>query len=310
MSYQTGSATSVQNFLQILSTFIIANGFTVNRQDNDGTFERLNCEKNGNFYNLYGNDSTILLTLSSSYAAVDKGSQSDETPDGLTETRRCDANDIAAGAFSAYHLFYDQDFVHAVIEAQSGLFHHICFGEIAKYGTWTGGAYVDSVHWSTGVSYIDSPDSVSQHSYLAHTYSSTHSRSSMWLNYDRDVANTFVGQDVGTTTADMGLVGSAVLDASSSIGNMFIFHKATPTSQTTRVITTPLELYVSNGTAGLKEVMGYLPFTRSVNIQLLNPGDIIDTDWMVFPVKAKKDPTLRDDSYNSGHYGYAIKQVL
>ncbi len=309
MAYQTGSATSVQNFLQILSTFILANGFTVNRQDNDGTYERLNCQKNGNFYNLYGGDDVILLTLSSGYADVDKGLQNDETPDGESEARRCDANDIAAGAFSAYHLFYDQDFVHAVIEAQSGIFHHICFGEIIKYGTWVGGAYVDAVHWNTQVTYIDSPNNSSQHSYLAHCYESTHSRSSMWLKYDRDASNTFIGQTASSQSTDLVLSGNAVIK-SNNVGNMYIFHKATPTSQTSRVITTPLELYASNGTAGLKEMMGYLPFTRSVNMQLLNAGDIIDTDWMVFPVKAKKAPGQTDDQYSSDYYGYAIKQVL
>jgi hypothetical protein len=310
MSYQTGSATSVQNFLQILSTFIIANGFTVNRQDNDGSYERLNCEKNGYFYNFYGDDNNILLTLSSSYTDVAKGSQLDETPDGVTEVRRCHANDIASGAFSAYHLFYDQDFVHAVIEAQSGVYHHICFGEIAKYGTWTGGAYIDAVYWSTSVSFIDDPNVTSQHSCLAHCYSGAHSIDSMWLKYDRDAANTYIGQTGSSSTTDLVLSGSAIQDASTSLGNMFVFHKSTPTSQTSRVISTPLELYATNGNSGLKEMMGYLPFTRSVNIQLLNSGDIVDTDWIVFPVKAKKDPSLRDDTHNSGHYGYAIKQVI
>ena len=310
MSYQTGSATSVQNFLQILSTFLIANGYTVNRQDNDGTFERLNIEKNGNNYNLYGDDDAILLTLSSSYAAVDKGLQADETPDGKNEIRRCDANDIASGAFSSYHIFYDQDFVHVVIEAESGTFNHIVFGEIAKYGTWTGGAYIDTVHWNTSVSYIDVPDSPSQHSKLAHGYTSTHARSTAYLNYDRDAANTYVSLNGNVSTVDLILSGSAHIDASSSIGNMFIFHQATPTAQTSRVISTPLEIYVSKGTEGLKEMMGYLPFTRSINIQLLNTLDVVDTDWVVFPQKVKRDPTIRDDQNNSGFYGYAIKKVI
>ena len=170
MSYQTGTATSASNFLQILSTFLVTAGYTINRQDNDGEYERLNFEKNGFNYNIYASAVSIFLTLSSSYSAVAKGSQTDETEEGISSNGRCQIQDLSAGAFPSYHIFYDQDFVHAVIEDQSGVYRHLCFGEIAKYGTWTGGAYIDTVYWSIVASQIDVPSSISSHSKLAHGY--------------------------------------------------------------------------------------------------------------------------------------------
>lgn len=306
MSYQTGTATSVANFLSILNTFLIAQGYTSNRLDNDGTYERLNISKNGFFYNIYGASDHIILTLSSGYAAVAKGAQADETLD--TGARRCETNAIGAGTFTAYHIFYDTDFVHVVIESTAGLFNHFVFGEIAKYGTWSGGAIVDALFWATSSTYIDNPDVDSQHNILCCPYNSSHPNVSAWLNYNRDSTPQYSGKNGTVSTADFILTGNGVSNLSNT-SNMYTLWKATPTSQTSRVITLPLEYMVSNGTDGRVQPVGYLPFTRSVNMQLLNPNDVIDTDWHVFPYRIKRDPAIRDDTANSGYYAYAIKQI-
>jgi hypothetical protein len=52
--------------------------------------------------------------------------------------------------------------------------------------------------------------------------------------------------------------------------------------------------------------MGYVPNLRLINIALLNPKDVVNTDWMVFPLQSK---TGLSGSYaKTLNYGWAVRK--
>lgn len=58
-----------------------------------------------------------------------------------------------AGPFPNLYLFSDAsgNYVHVVLEIFAGVYRHMLFGNLIKFGTWTGGAYFASTFWSQNV---------------------------------------------------------------------------------------------------------------------------------------------------------------
>lgn len=59
-----------------------------------------------------------------------------------------------AGPFPNLYLFSDSggNYIHIVLEVFAGVFRHMHFGNLLKFGTWTGGAYFASTTWSQSTS--------------------------------------------------------------------------------------------------------------------------------------------------------------
>lgn len=55
-----------------------------------------------------------------------------------------------AGPFPNLYLFSDAggNYIHIVLEVFAGVFRHMHFGNLVKFGTWTGGAYFAGMVWS------------------------------------------------------------------------------------------------------------------------------------------------------------------
>ena len=177
MAFQTGTSSSIQNLMDQLETFAVANGWTsdfsrTELPPNDAG--KLGLSKNGVFVawawvtseaggalahaaNL-ANDITASQELAA--ATGDDGgvySQIESFPTAIENGRH--SNNMA-GPNTAY-WFFEQDanpaYIHVVVEINAGQFRHFGFGELEKIGDWVGGAYHYHHNWNQSNANIDNP---------------------------------------------------------------------------------------------------------------------------------------------------------
>ena len=158
-AYQTGSASSPTDLLQKLVTWLVAQGWTQNMSQAEGTGWRAHLSKGGVYVNMRATPGSETLWGYSLYRTPQRagigiytgtgynGSSAWNAQaggpigDGQTYTVGCIMQTDAT--ILAYHFFDDgADNIVVVIERTSGIFGHMGWGpSLIKNGTWTGGAY-------------------------------------------------------------------------------------------------------------------------------------------------------------------------
>lgn len=166
MAYETGSATDLEDLLDKLNTFAVANGWTQDEFDtvngdwalskdtifvsarwNVATpqhlalYQALAFDGTGTLPGDHSDDSGHGFNASSSHANAD-----------LDDQRH--VHDIGDGPFTSYHFFEDDDgtrsYINIVVQSEPGVFKHFGFGQIDKYGDWVGGEYCYGYYNDTG----------------------------------------------------------------------------------------------------------------------------------------------------------------
>lgn len=154
MAYSTGTATSPITLLQSIVTFLVAQGWTTDMSQSEGTGWRAHLHKGGNYVhfraavneNVHGQGQGYYLAMYLGTAFSGGAAWNAQTggPDlgGVTGMAMALVN---GGPYLNFHFFSDaSDNVTLVLERTSGVFVHLAFGTVAKAGSWTGGA------WFTG----------------------------------------------------------------------------------------------------------------------------------------------------------------
>lgn len=153
MAYQTGTASSIEDLMQLLHDFAVANGWTSNIMSTTNDWMAIN---NGSVYVQFRWDNTNAFACFHSRGFTSTGT----APGNHTGDDGCGTVDASApynasitsgrcvtgignGPFTAYHFFTNgtTNHIHCVLEYSPGLFRHWSFGTINKIGTWTGGEY-------------------------------------------------------------------------------------------------------------------------------------------------------------------------
>jgi hypothetical protein len=192
MAYQTGTASSMEDLMNLLNTFAVAQGWTSNVMSTTDDWMALN---NGSVFVQFRWDNTNAIAMFHSTGFINTST----APGNHTNDDGCGTVDATApynatissgrrisgmgnGPYTAYHFFTNgtTQYIHVVLEYSPGLYRHFSFGTIDKIGTWTGGQY------AVGMSLGANPGLVNnaQHAIL-------------WS-----------GTDGGTTTADANECGS------------------------------------------------------------------------------------------------------
>jgi hypothetical protein len=160
-AYQTGTATSPTDLLNLLVTFLNGQGWTTDSSVTDGTGKRAHLHKGSDYLNLrshvaedvwpnvqvFAPSTGIALYMGTGYSGASSwslqagGPKANGTTDTVGATMR-----LGSGAISAYHFFDNgSDGIFVVVERSGGLFTHLGFGRtFGKAGTWTGGAYFEA----------------------------------------------------------------------------------------------------------------------------------------------------------------------
>lgn len=156
MAYQTGTATSTEDFVNTLQTFAVAQGWMLDifsagnswmAMNNGSVYIQVRWDTNGRlgiFQSLgFVNTSTAPgnHTNDAGLCNVDASTPYNSTISSSTNSRFLD---LPNGPITSYHFFTDDTtkYIYAVIQVSPGVYYHMGMGTIDKLGTWTGGEFV------------------------------------------------------------------------------------------------------------------------------------------------------------------------
>jgi hypothetical protein len=329
MAYQTGTATDIGDLVSKLFTF--ATGLTTTPWTSDeldivtklqGTMHRGNC------YVSFRWDSTVetdlglyqslgWVTSKQAHEMTDDSGNGD-TSVPINTGRR--VNFGSTGPFTAYHFFASegsQPCIYVVVEVSSGVFRHFGFGNIKKFGTWTGGEFVYGHTWDQGVS-ADNPG-YSIHSFLLDgIYSGTSDGATIHAEgLDSQGASEKWAQlgsraaPAGTDTAgeDRQVFGGG--SRCGFWGNYLATIRYSSPQAFKPLITIPVIEFKQADTPDTWIWMGEMVDICICNMHAFTPGQsvTVGTDtWMVFPWVRKRYE--QDDAQESWNAGVAYKKVI
>jgi hypothetical protein len=313
MSYETGTATDVNNLLSKIATFAAAHGWTIdyNGARTSGTGNAVQLHKGSSYATFLSDTATaaganpkpwLKVYRHESYTGGNTESQAGMSSSGIY------ANNLQ-GPFQAYYLFSgaNDDYLYIVIESEAGLFHHVGIGTLTPFGVLTNGDFCYALNWyygSTGT--IDSPYTT-YHNVPWDSVENTNSNAIGWAvradfdaisprwNMPEDNGATYGARGGPRTSSDQGFLLYSLLVT------------ASPSDYTQRTILVPCLVQAARG-SNLYSLLGYPPGVRWVNMTNITPGDalVIGSDtWRCFPV-AKKNG--QSGEVNSAMLGYAYLQ--
>lgn len=212
-----------------------------------------------------------------------------------------------AGPFPKAHLFTNDPstYCHIVVEVSAGVFKHMMFGNLIKFGTWTGGGYYCGHWWDTSDTYIDEP--TGQHSVPFDNYGTLGNSVSWTVHYENGSDKWISAQETGSHNGVVRNRGRSAMRG----GFGRIFRNIKESSFSGLIPLGPILVQAVRLTddPDTTRFIGQAPDVRAVNMTNLAPGATItigsDT-WMCFPMVAKNGAV---NQYNSKVTGYAYKLI-
>lgn len=236
------------------------------------------------------------------------------------EAERC-IRDIGNGPFPSYHFMaddVDNDYIHVVVEVSTGLFRHMQFGIIDKFGdNWVGGEYVAGQYHDTLTSAVVTD---TDHQMLFSGIGNTNSRvraSTIRL------ASGLPNQGAAVWGVSTALASASLL--TDTAGNIRAqIHGGWRTGMEARGFGNPVGNF-SSGVIPMYSIaayyrdpvnpthvylLGYMPDVRAFNNRNFTPGEevTIGTDvWIMFPQSIKTTAFVANRSLYSG---VAYKKIV
>jgi hypothetical protein len=319
MAYATGNAATVDALMNALISFSIANaGMTevVRRTETISTLSwTVVClQKGTSFWWMRFRDSACY-----GFPATSSAGATWATITGRPASESWLAPLIQP--FTSYHFFSEGTTVHMAAEMSSGAYAHLNFGDITKYGSWTGGQYFAVTRTSFNISADASSVALFDHCWPFTGYQTDNNR--VGTNATSGLGWSFIHLPYnGRDFATLGQTGYSSSGVAATYNRTFCFgysqHLAeasspifhSPNAYNNRSLGLRLEIFLKDaigGGSGLLQPIGYVPNLRFINIANLNPKDVINTDWMVFPCQFKNGALLNSYS-NSQNFGWAVRQ--
>lgn len=318
MSYETGTASDVNDLLAKLRTFALANGwsqdFSGARTSGAGNALQIN---KGGFYVTFRSDN-------GAGSATDPGPYIGGYAHGTYSAGNGTENQAGAsasvghwcngmtGPFVAYHFISNTElgaeYLYCVVEISAGTFKHFGTGVLVKIGAITNGQFIYASTWNYSATFINSADVV-QHSvpFDSQELNSSRIRPSLNCRVDADTTSPrWMDGGATSTIANRSMRGGMRLATGGNAGGQRVLMDNAASALTGRNMIYPCFLYAER-TGGLFNPLGYPPGIRWVKLAFLEPNAVltIGTDqWKVFPVIRKNGGV---GQVNSGVYGYAYK---
>lgn len=212
----------------------------------------------------------------------------------------------------AYWFFSDGDAVHAVVEFRSGAYAHISFGVLTKYGSYTGGHYICANSW------VNASWQNANNTRVFDGYAAT---SSSYANHVRLTHNALtiavMGEngDAAVNFCTNRFFGGGYYDDVSTEGNDGELWKHQPNNYNGRAVLIPVEFFIADIPGVYSAYNGHIPIGRInnaaiINITNLSAEDLVNTDWVVFPLCMKNPvaPTLASGEVDTLNVGVAYKK--
>lgn len=199
----------------------------------------------------------------------------------------------------SYHFMQYKGAINAVCILPSGVHIHLNFGTLSKVGSWTGGEYFTGTFQDTEVYYVNGTPNSSYHCFSfqqANGIRNVPSRRSPIIRCVYNSKNFAHIDSSGDGTVSTGF--NSVL----SVGGIAVSNVATQGGASLHVMPefspnhyapfrtagAPVELQLlRNADDNLHYDLGTVEGIRYVNIAALESGEVINTDWIVFPLSIK-----------------------
>ena len=308
MAYQTGPSASPVDLMAALAAFIAPHGFVAQTPWTNGAYTIQSFLKNGVYYNFQYNVSELNLSTSLAISGSGLITAQSGALNVLMKIKQI------VGPHIGYHYFTDGKAVHCVVEIVTGVFTHFNFGEITKNGNWGGGAFVTGSSIKDGsLSFPAEADLISGYNqYPFMTYST--------MGNTGVTSQTGIGH-VRSDTNGAGRICPMGWNSIASSPNTDIVYclawvsnegrrliNASPNTYNGRAVIMPITLLQATTAAtGPYFQLGHVPNAGVVNMTNINPKDVVNSDWMAFPI-GQKNSTAGTVYINSQMYGMAYKK--
>lgn len=291
MAYQLTNATSVEDLINKIAAFAVTAGWTERRNSLVGSLRTVTLQKSGDNINIYNlNTSGVYLRGAVGY---DSGASADAQPN--QSAWRALAN-TGTGPFSNVFMFASNtpaEHVHVVVEIASGVFRHITFGEVVKYGTWTGGTFFDAIYWGSGESGGNWADSRHHRLFDNGSDTSVNEKGAVRCDYDGST-NYFAPFGTRSTSPPTQLVSGGMGPASSfanaeNNNRVSNFYSRSINNLSGNTPLMPVQLRARRADDYWSPI-GEVPGIRFLNMERFVAGDeftVGPDTWKVFPWVAK-----------------------
>lgn len=339
MAYETGTATNVNDVLDKLRVFAIAQGWTVNRWRDGGYSggKELCLQKGIQYVNLWSNNSTNQDTLNSTrdpspYIRGRLSMSYDSSADTWNQPDQSGEAMASNGMFAPlenYWFFGSADSIHVVVEISAGQYTQFGFGMMQKSFNYNGGNYLYGNLWDHY--WTSSGRNVRRNDYDGTSHGTPFDSQVSGAGNSDDYGYTIVRADVkglvnnflsnkgagSSTTTPMKLTSSSMRggDAGGGYGRMFPTlgesSKLTICSFSQQTMLVPCYVGAREGTWGM--FLGQVEDLRFVDVTNYSGAQEVtfgpDT-WVVFPLRAKYTANPGYDVISSLTFGLAFKKVV
>lgn len=333
MSYATGAAATIPALVDAICQFAITNaGFAgqgpidIKQNSGSSTFKVQAVSKNGTMWVFRLTDntgvSTAIRVLMCPAATLTSATRWDQLDDSLNGNYGELAPFVAP--FNSYHLFTDGKEVNLAYEMSPGYWSVASFGEAATNMPGT-----TRLEYFTSSRFPHLPATASAWSDTdIDNFGESTTLSAIFDNYVPSSGGTaWYGSMLRLTApgaAQWGTIGSSyVLSGTYSTARHALTYNrpsflatssnfttgkeafmTTPNTCNLRAPLAPIDLYANSRPVARIETV------RLLNMQFLSPGDITNTDWMVFPLGGVKGSTgAASGFFGSRNYGVAFKKI-
>lgn len=296
MAYQTGVASNRVDLITSLLTFCAANGFELGPQWVVGTGSIYSLKKGLIYFNIQvtsASNGYIYLNTGLSAGSGELAGQVQAAPYNFRV-------DNLHGPYVGYHFFSDDNGVNVVVEIVTNVFTHFNFGVLQKNGDFVGGEYVTGLH-TPSTDYINLFRTYN-HGPFGHA--SVGAAGQLNANGHSGHIRTPVAGPVACLGVGLTPPYAIATGMADNAGRPLI--DVSPNTFNGRSVLVPINIVQgSSGTTGPYYQLGTVGNARFLSIANLNPKEMVNTDWMVFPISQKNGPGTT--YINSGNYGIAYR---
>lgn len=324
--YETGACSSLSDFMDKMMTFAasasidVGHRFTVETVTTPQTLNTagapsggttysftVKCLSRGGYYWWWRYNTTGgLYTM----VAPNGGASSWNSVTGKP-TNDCEVFPLPGGG--VYHFVSIDDVINAVCVLSNGVHVHLNFGKLTKVGNWVGGEFTTGSRHNSSGGWNGTPIS-GYHRFMfqvGNTGRGTQGDGIMHCEYN---SKNFAAMDYYYVNARSGYnlvkhvgglpsgIGDWTGSARVCIDPDFSPNSFTPYRSSGFDLSYQL---LRDADDSLFYDLGFVPGVRFVNMQLINPGDPLNTDWLVFPLSLKGLVGSSGNYASSADYGVA-----
>ncbi len=322
MTFTTGVASGPDDFITQLCAFAVANaGFadqgTVTSSSGSGSRTVRRISKGGIWWSFARFTDSKGLAGWMGYSGIGAG-------DTLANPRSDDKQARPmyfgtwdfTGPYVGHYFFTEGTCVHAVVEIASGVYNHISFGSVTKFGTWSGG-WAGGEYLTGGYYQVNKPSGVWDDAFSSYHprpfNDGSHASISVAASAIR-VANTPAGADFNrldsVPSSSHGMFVGDTNPTHYGVCSLYArLLRDAPNETTNRTPIFPGLLRLRDSASGLYHLAGSIPNVGIMKFTPdMNPKDIVNTDWQVFPLTMRTggNTTLASSSFE---YALAYRRI-